>query len=831
MPEHLSLNRLSCHGVLRRDTLERREAKAMARSRWRLEEGWTTFLLLAVMLFSVVWAVRAAEWTEGLGILQWVALMALLLSLTMASWRRLPTLVAWPLLLISGALWIALMLSLDFRTPLVPAGLVAPTADLALRLRVMLQQMWRWVTAPAGAETWLSNFMFISLLAALTWLLGIWSVWAVLRLHWAWGAIVPAGAACLVNIYYGPSRLLIYFVAYLLSGLLLVVRMHVYLRQRFWRQQSINYNLDVDLEFLRDGLIVSCLVLALAWTLPVAANSPRLASFWARFQDPWNEVQERWSRVFTSLNYQGSSTLVQFGRAMTLGGAVNLSNTPLLEASCAGPSYWQAVTYDRYTGSGWVNSDQVELTIQSTGQATWSTADGQEVSGPEVVVLSRLGRLIEPTAPFATPFNAQRLLTYTIRMVESGESLLFVPGQILAVSQPATVRVSSQPTSGGLSDLDVSMLESSRALRRSQSYSGVALVSNATAAQLRGAGTAYPPEIRERYLQLPRSLPERVRALAREITAGATNPYDQALAIQAYLRDIEYDQYIDPPPAGRDVVDWFLFENRRGYCDYYASAMAVLCRALGIPARIAQGYSPGEYDSSLHRYVVRQLDAHAWPLLYFPGYGWIKFEPTSSEPAPQLVDSNQGNGPGTLVPLPGSVNERNEDRYGPDEAADVLGDIEEAALGGNQTLYGRLLRYALALAGILLGGILVTAIWWYLQLRRLSPAARVYEQMRRLSRLAGVRHQPYQTPTEFGESLASQMRRYEDDIRFLVSKYVKQRFARDGLTEEESQGLAVRWRRLSLRIWVQAIRPRFRAHRRDHVWVSPSSLRPPTSPG
>lgn len=803
----------------------------MARSRWRLEEGWTTFLLLTVMLLSVVWAVRAAEWTEGLGILQWIALVALLLSLTMARWRRLSALLVWPLLLIAGTLWVALMLTMIYRTPLVPVGMVAPSAGLALRVRVMLQQMWQWVTSPAGAEAWLSNFMFISLLAALTWLLSVWSVWAVLRLHWAWGAVVPAGAACLANIYYGPSRLLIYFVVYLLCALLLLVRMHVYLRQRFWRQQSINHNLDVDLEFLRDGLIVSCLVLALAWTMPVAANSPRLASFWAKFQDPWNSVQERWSRVFTSLNYQGTSTLVQFGQAMTLGGAVNLSNTPVLEASCTEPSYWQAVTYDRYTSSGWVNSDQVELHVEPTGQATWRTVDGQEVSGPAVVVLSQLGRLTEPTAPLATPFGAQRLLTYTVRMVESGENLLFAPGQILAVSQPATVRVASQPATGGMSDLDVSMLESSRALRRSQSYSGVALVSKATAAELRNAGTIYPTEVRERYLELPRSLPERVRALAREISGGANNPYDQAVAIQNYLRSIEYDQYINPPPAGRDVVDWFLFENRRGYCDYYATAMAVLCRALGIPARIAQGYSPGEYDSNLRRYVVRQLDAHAWPLLYFPGYGWIRFEPTSSQPAPQLADSNQGNVAGTVVPISGDANERNEDRYGPDEATDVPAGVEEVTLGANQTFYRRLLGYALALAGVLLGGIMAAMLGWYLQLRGLSPAARVYEQMRRMSQLVGVRHQPYQTPTEFGESLASQMQRYQDDIRFVVSKYVKQRFARNGLSDEETQGLAVRWRRLALRIWAQAIKPRFRTRPRAQVWVSPSSLRPPTSPG
>ena len=801
----------------------------MAR-KWRMEEGWTTFFLLTVMLLSTVWAVRAAEWTEGLGILQWVAIGALLATLAATRLRRLSALFAWPLLLIIGALWITLMLCLIFHPPIIPTGLVAYPGDLAMQVRSIVQQMQHWFAAPDSAEIWLSNFMFVALLAAVTWLMGVWSVWAVLRWHWVWGGIVPAGAACLVNIYYGPPRLLIYLVVYLLCALLLVVRMHVYLRQHFWRQHSINYNLDVDLDFLRDGLIVSCLVLALAWTMPVAASSPRLASFWARFQDPWNDVQERWNRIFTSLNYQGSSTLVQFGRTMTLGGAVNLSNTPVLEATCIEPSYWQAAAYDRYTGSGWINSDQSELTVQSTGQAIWRTNDGQEVPGPAVVLSRRQGSLAEPSGTIATPFSAQQLVSYTIRMAESGEHLLFVPGQILAVSQAATVRAASQSAAVGLSGLDVSMLESSRALRQAQSYSGVALVSRATATQLRNASVAYPSEIRERYLALP-TLPQRVVALAHEITAGANNPYDRALAIQAYLRGIEYDQYINPPPAGRDVVDWFLFDSRRGYCDYYASAMAVLCRVLGIPARVAQGYSPGQYDSDLHRYVVRQLDAHAWPLVYFPRFGWIKFEPTSSEPAPQRAGDNQGNTGGVVVPLPGGPNNHDEDRYGPDEGADDRQGAKEVTLGEKESLYRRLRGYALALAGVLAGGTLVAALWWYAQLRGLSPAARIYEQMRRLARLAGVRHQLYQTPTEFGESLASELRRGQDDVRFVVSKYVKQRFARDGLSDEENQGLAARWRRLRPRIWAQAIKPRFRVNRRPSTWISPSSLRPPTSPG
>ncbi len=797
----------------------------MSRSRWSLEEGWITFLLLVLMLLCVVWSVRAAEWTGGLGILQWIAIVALLATLALARSRRLPGILALLLLLVLGVAWTALLLTFIFSPPLVPFEMVPATAGIVQRIQVMSRQMWRWVSAPGGAGPWLSNFMFDALLAGLTWLLCCWSVWTILRWHWVWAAVVPAGVACLVNIYYGPPRLMIYFALYLLFALLLVVRMHVYLRQRSWRKDAISYSLDVDLAFLRDGLLVSSLAMVLAWTVPVAAQNPRLAGFWYRFQGPWNDVQERWTRLFTSLDYQGSSSLVQFGQTMTLGGAVSLSNTPVLETVSRQSHYWQAVVYDRYTGSGWLNTDSVELALKFSGPVRWQITDGQEASGPAVQISSGAGILTEPTATLNLPYESQRVLTYTVRMLQSGESFLFVPGQLLGIDLGAVARVAAQPLSGDLSALDISMLQSNTPLRLNQSYSAVALVSSATAGQLRNSGTDYPNQIRERYLALPRSVPERVRSLAREITKGSVRPYDQAEAIQNYLRRIEYDQYISAPPAGRDVVDWFLFESRRGYCDYYASAMVVLCRTLGIPARIAQGYAPGEYDGTLGRYVIRQLDAHAWPLVYFPGYGWVKFEPTSSEPAPQRPDGNPDAEGGSTVLLPGTVAPENEDKYGSDEAASD-DDIVDIALNEPPSLYRRLLRPALAAGGMLLAAASALVVWWYAGLRGLSPASRVYEQMRRLAGLVGVPHQKHQTPNEFGEALGNLLLSHQEDVRFVVSKYAKQRFSRDGLTAGERKELAARWRRLRLCLWGQALRPRFRRRTRTDTWVSANSLRP-----
>jgi transglutaminase-like putative cysteine protease len=773
----------------------------MARSRLRLEEGWTSFLLLAFMLLSVVWSVRAAEWTEGLGILQWIAILAMALALLLGKSRRVPGIVSHLLLLSVGAIWVTAMLNLVFAPPVIPAGLVPPGSDLLARVQVMYQQMLRWVLDPSGAEVWLSNFMFVAILAILTWLLCYWSTWFIVRSHWVWGAVVPAGAACLLNIYYGPQRLVIYFVLYLLCALLLIVRMHVYLRQNAWRKAGVNYNIDVDFAFLRDGMLISVLALVLAWTIPVAARSSKVADVWAHFQDPWQEVQARWNRLFTSLNYQGPSTLVQFGRAMTLGGAVNLSNVPVLEVQTTEPHYWRAVAYDRYTGSGWLNTDDLEVTLQP--------------NDPRLV---------------AVPYAAQRELTYTIRMLETGEDIVFFAGELLHSSLFVRARLSTIALSQDQQATAVSMLETLRSLRRNESYTVTSLVSAATTQQLRAAGTDYPDWIRNRYLQVQRNVPERVRALAQEIVKDAATPYDQAIAIQEYLRHITYDQYINAPPAGYDVVDWFLFENRRGYCDYYASAMAVMCRILGIPARISQGYTSGEYVAASRSYIVRQLDAHAWPELYFPGYGWVEFEPTSSEPVlarPEGSASPLLPGMGLSTPVP---REENEDKFGADQGGGDE-DIADVVVAPRQAWYRRLLYPALALLGAGVMALLLLLAWWYAGLRGLSPAARIYEQMRRLGGLLGAAHQVHQTPAEYGESLSHVLAQSQEDVRYVVAQYVKQRFGKHGLSAEEKQQLHERWRKLRWLMWRQALKPRLKRRTRPAPWVPASALRPPTSLG
>ena len=166
----------------------------------------------------------------------------------------------------------------------------------------------------------------------------------------------------------------------------------------------------------------------------------------------------------------------------------------------------------------------------------------------------------------------------------------------------------------------------------------------------KAAAKDVPPAIMLRYTQLPENLPARVSDLAAQVTAEASSPYAQALALESFLRQYPYDLNIPAPPADVDVVDYFLFDLQRGYCDYFASTMAVMARSLGLPARIAVGYAAQPADDEGVQ-TIRQSDAHSWPELYFAGVGWVAFEPTSSFVSPHAIAAyEQTSGLGRLPP-------------------------------------------------------------------------------------------------------------------------------------------------------------------------------------
>ena len=140
------------------------------------------------------------------------------------------------------------------------------------------------------------------------------------------------------------------------------------------------------------------------------------------------------------------------------------------------------------------------------------------------------------------------------------------------------------------------------------------------------------PEFYARYTALPSSTPERVIALAEQVTAEATSPYEQALLLEKFLRQYPYNLDIPALPENVDPVDYFLFDLQEGYCDLYASSMVIMARSLGLPARLGVGFLNPSQPRPDGQYLITQDLGHSWAEIYFPEVGWIEFEPTATFP-------------------------------------------------------------------------------------------------------------------------------------------------------------------------------------------------------
>ncbi|MGD9030923.1 MAG: transglutaminase-like domain-containing protein, partial [Anaerolineae bacterium] len=357
------------------------------------------------------------------------------------------------------------------------------------------------------------------------------------------------------------------------------------------------------------------------------------------------------------------------------------------------PRYaWRGYTYDRYIGSGW-----------QTGET--------ETIGYEAGVPAITGTLSTPTA--------ERVVRQEVQVVGEAGGLLHVAGTLMVADHDYWVAWRSPEDPFG-------------ATIRATAYRADSLVPVADEERLRADGSDYPAWVRDRYLVLPESVPQRVLSLARDLTATEPTPYGRARAIETYLRRFPYSLDVPLPPAGRDIVDYFLFDLQKGYCGYYASAMTVLARAAGLPTRLAEGYASGAYNWETAQYVVTEADAHAWPEVYFPSYGWVRFEPTAALPPAAHAD----------------------------EAASAWAEPEHPLepagwwWGILRWTWWRAVIGGLAVVGLLAAG------WWALDRRRLlrqrpvAALASLYGRLRRYGRRLKVPMQAGDTPHEFGRAFA-----------------------------------------------------------------------------
>ena len=250
--------------------------------------------------------------------------------------------------------------------------------------------------------------------------------------------------------------------------------------------------------------------------------------------------------------------------------------------------------------------------------------------------------------------------------------------------------------------------------------------------ELRAAGQDYPNWVQEKFLSLPDGVPESVYTLARDLTATEPNPYDRAIALENYLRTIPYTLDVDTGPRNQDIVEYFLFDLQKGYCDYYASAMVVMARAAGLPARYVIGYIGETFDEINQVYIITADQAHAWTEVYFPGYGWIPFEPTGGRAAIDRL-------PEQPIALPD------------DFELDLTPLVTESPSSVHDWPLVVGLSISLILLLVILGWV-ISEVWLYLTPTSVLPE-KIFRRLYKISHRIGIPLQPGDTAFEFARKL------------------------------------------------------------------------------
>jgi transglutaminase-like putative cysteine protease len=427
-----------------------------------------------------------------------------------------------------------------------------------------------------------------------------------------------------------------------------------------------------------------------------------------------------------------------------------LSDRLIMRVRSPQAAFWRAQAYDTFDGTTWTAPD---LEIAEVGRGFGEVID----------IPSR-----EPS------FHPSRTLVQTFFIVRRQPNIVFAAFQPREVYFPAA-------------RLAVDRFASVRSpiiLEPETIYSVVSEVPAATPALLRDSPAPSEDPALERYTQLPVDLPDRVTALAHRITDSEPTTYDKVMAVQRWLEThTRYRVDIPPDPPGVDAVDYFLFERREGYCEHIASTMAILLRAVGIPTRFAVGFDAGAHNLLTGYYEVRESDAHSWVEVYYPGRGWVSYDPTHAVPAAEpgvsglFVASEFLSAIGRFVArvVPGPIK----------AAARAVASAAGAAVRGVAA------GWPVAAGCVLLAGAAWLVVRRRRSRRRLPPpvgAAAAFASLCRTFERRGHPRPVHRTPSEHLEALVASeplARERRADVELIVRTFERERFAPRPPPEEE----------------------------------------------
>ena len=822
--------------------------------RFSPKEGWDTFLLMYGAVGISAWVLREADFVSTPGLMG-VIFIAGLTGMLMAKVRGL----IWPIPYVAGLL-IGLIVA-TYQTATLLEDQIALTGMFTVWDRV---REWYDVAVTGGiSRDLLPSTLYLLVLA---WLLGYLSSWFLFKWINPWIGLMLSGVALLTTLSFLPDQFDSRFFIFVFIAMLLVARVSLVQREALWSKLEIG-----SITAIRNRLLSAPIILCVTTIIVIAAVGAPLRVYvvrtaidvWNWGRDPLTVFEDDFARLFSGITSKNDVNGRFFGNTLPFMGKISFGGDVVMVANSKMPTYWLSRSYSHYTSKGWIagktikfnvgpeglpppphESDNRELAFQRV-QLTFESDDMFVGGNVDWVSHDAVVETLEPrvfhidlknsTFDSELPPDIQQLAEEFRRLLDPPpnrfiESLIdeVLPDDLIVLDViPGSE--SEQWRNQKVITLrrkdpeipEVVNWEFKRALPQEQPYTLYSFVSQATNDQLQVAGDEYSTFITDHYLQLPSTLPDRVRDLAERITQDAETPLDKVLAIENYLRNeggFEYSQDIESPPTNADGVDWFLFETKTGYSDYFGSSMTVMLRSVGVPARMAAGYAPGEVDIP-GRWAIRDRDSHGWTQAYFPGHGWIDFEPTTA-----WASLDRGE---LTVDVGASEDEAAEEAMNDlldgitdqgsmtlEEECELLeqADPEEAeALGCDDLLQPLPSDYtavqagwrpnALAIpAGIAL--IVLAFVWllgwliWNLGLGKAGAAERYYIKMARLGTLAGVRRQPYHTPIDYAVAIGDAAPAASSGAQAVAWNFAIGRYAHLEASDDAIASLHDHWKKI-----------------------------------
>jgi hypothetical protein len=758
-----------------------RHDRELLRSLRRLD-GWFTLGLVALLCATLAWSLDDALLVLGADeltdFLFWTALAGAAIGVLgpLVGWGR------WTTHLI-GAVLAALV------TPLLVGLVLSPDTSNAGHLfqATTNQVVEAWsdlVLANRPSTSAYGHHLLV--LGLVTWASAQFASYVTFGHRRPINAVVVIGLLLLANMSLTLRDQLGLLVIFSIASLFLLVRFHTLDEQGDWLRRRIGDPSAISALYLRGGTVFIIGAITGSLVLTNAAASAPLAGAWidvgARLVE-WGQ----WLQPYLPDSSTGRSLGPSFSDTARIGSTWHTNDqlqlNVLLAAPEENPPFLAAGFYNEFQLSGWRITPAVATDRPAGSDVLTDT--GEEVNK-----------------------DVRRQLTATISPTYSRRDI-FLPGQPNTVSEDVTLR-----TIGGNGYL--------AAIERNPSstpYTITTLVradeSNGgwTEEKLRAAGTDYPPEIVELYGRdtLPDgSLGPLSQALLQEIaeTARSTNPYDLADRVNDVLRDTNqftYDTDVSDKRCETDSMVECFVQIRRGFCQWYATAMTVFLRELNIPARFVQGFLPGQVDDSKTKLTIRSHDAHAWVQAYFPGYGWIDFDPTgnpdqprqapipSGEPVASASASASGAvGSGVIR----ATDERPEPREG------VAGTGSRNASSGSA---GLLIAFAVLLA---IGVGALGAVAWRRGPRGPVSPDDAYRSISRIATRLGFAPRPTQTVYEYAGALADELPMVRPELQTVAQAKVEVAYGGRTLGDDRVASLREAYRRVRVQLLRLVLRRR-----------------------